>query len=113
MILVSTRSTILGNRPAFTGKDLDASSLKVNKGYSQQGSLTIQFSMRSDAIQRFQSYTAGKIGDYLTITLDSKVLESAVINSAISGPGKIVGDFTQQQANAIVAALKSGALPVA
>jgi preprotein translocase subunit SecD len=101
-----------GNRPGFTGMDIDANSLK-SASDKITGQFTIQFSMRGDAIQRFQSYTAARIGDHLTITLDRKVLESAVINSAISGPGEIAGDFTQQSANVLVADLKSGALPVA
>jgi hypothetical protein len=103
-----------GDQPHFTGQDLDTNSLAVTKDY--MGNPQVEGMMKGDAVQRFQLYTAQNIGNYLTITLDDKVLESAVIESSISGPfiiGGAGGEFTQQQVRAIVAALKSGALPVA
>jgi hypothetical protein len=100
-----------GNKPEFTGKDLDASQVYVS--YDSAGRPQISFEMKGDAIGRFGSFTANNIGAYLTITFDRKVIESASINSAITGPGVIAGQFTQQQANAISADLKAGSLPVA
>jgi SecDF, P1 head subdomain len=103
-----------GDQPHFTGQDLDTHSLAVTK--DDMGNPQIEGMMKGDAVQRFQLYTAQNIGTSLTITLDEKVLESPVIESSISGPfiiGGASGEFTQQQARAIVAALKSGALPVA
>ena len=69
--------------------------------------------MRGSAIGAFGSFTASNIGEFLTITFDRKVIELAVIQSAITGPAVITGNFTQQQANAVVADLKAGSLPVA
>jgi preprotein translocase subunit SecD len=100
-----------GNQPRFTGKDLDPNQLYVS--HDQAGRPQINFEMQGDAIAGFGVFTADNIGQYLTITFDRKVIESAVIQSAITGPGVITGNFTEQQANAIVADLKAGSLPVA
>jgi len=99
-----------GGKPPFTGQDLDPDSLVVTE--NQAGRLEIDFSMKGGAIERFRLYTANHIGHFLTITLDGKVLESAVIQSAINGRGQIIGSIGQQQAQAIVATLRHGSLPV-
>src|SRR6266566_4393771 len=57
-------------------------------------------------------FTGKHIGDFLTITLDRKVISSASINSQINGPGIIQGSFTQDQAKSIVTVLQYGALPL-
>jgi len=100
-----------GGRPRFTGRDLDPNALSVSQ--DQAGRPQIDFEMQGSSIDAFGSFTAHTIGEYLTITFDRKVIESAVIESAITGPAVITGDFTQQQANAVVADLKAGSLPVA
>src|SRR5258708_27725209 len=45
--------------------------------------------------------------------LDKPVLESAVLQNAISGPGVITGSFTTQSAQSVVTVLKYGSLPIA
>lgn len=100
-----------GGRPRFTGRDLDPKSLSVS--HDQADRPQIDFEMRGSSIDAFGSFTARNIGEYLTITFDRKVIESATIQSAITGPALITSTFTQQQANAIVADLKAGSLPVA
>src|SRR6266566_4870352 len=57
-------------------------------------------------------FTGKDLGDFLTITLDRKVISSASINSQINGPGIIQGSFTQDQAKSIVTVLQYGALPL-
>lgn len=100
-----------GGMPRFTGRDLDPNSLSLS--YDQAGRPQINFEMQGSSIDAFGNFTARNIGVYLTITFDRKVIESAVIESTITGPAIITGNFTQQQANAIVADLKAGSLPVA
>ena len=100
-----------GGRPRFTGRDLDPNSLSVS--HDQAGRPQIDFEMQGSSIDVFGSFTAHNIGEYLTITFDREVIESAVIESAITGHTVITGNFTQQQANAVVADLKAGSLPVA
>src|SRR2546421_4116232 len=100
-----------GGKPQFTGKDLDPNQISV--GQDQQTSqIVINFEMKGDAISRFGTFTGKHIGDFLTITLDRKVISSASINSQINGPGIIQGSFTQEQAKSIVTVLQYGALPL-
>jgi preprotein translocase subunit SecD len=77
---------------------------------TQQAVVTFQF--KGGAKQRFADYTEAHIGQYLTITVDGKVIESAVIQSQITGPGQISGNMTQIQANTLAAQLTSGVLPL-
>lgn len=99
-----------GGQPEFTGKDLDASQVYVS--YDQAGRPQISFEMKGSAIGKFGTFTSQNIGSYLTVTLDRTVIESAVIQSAITGPGVITGQFSLDQANQIVTVLKYGALPI-
>jgi SecD/SecF fusion protein len=95
----------------FTGSDLDTSAVASElDSYTQQPVVAFQF--KGDAQQRFADYTAANIGNYLTITLDSKVIEAAVIQSQITGPGQISGSMTMAQATALAAQLASGELPL-
>src|SRR5215467_1717440 len=96
--------------PEFTGKDLDASQVSV--GADQAGRPDIIFEMKGDAIGRFGQFTQQNVGSVLTVTLDRKVIESAVIQSAITGQGQITGNFTSDQAKQIVTVLQYGALPL-
>src|ERR1700730_9404738 len=99
-----------GNKPEFTGTTLDSSQVYVS--YDQTGRPQISFEMKGDAIGKFGTFTSQNINNYLTVTLDRTVIESAVIQSAITGPGVINGQFTLDQANQIVTVLKYGALPI-
>jgi preprotein translocase subunit SecD len=99
-----------GNQPEFTGKDLDSNNIYV--GQDQTGRPQINFQMKGDAVGKFFTFTQKNVGQYLTVTLDRKVIESAQIQSAINGPGEITGQFTQDQASQIVTLLKYGALPI-
>src|SRR5947208_10199390 len=54
------------------------------------------------SISSFGSFTAKNVGQYMTITLDKNVIESAVIQNAINGPGVITGTFTTAQAQSVV-----------
>ncbi len=96
----------------FTGKDIDPKSLSV--GQDSSGANIIQFQMQSgNAATKFGKFTADNIGSFLTVTLDRKVVTSATINGAITGPGEIQGNFTTAQAQQTVDVLKYGALPIA
>lgn len=100
-----------GGKPWFTGKDIDASQVGVDKDMADRPQ--VAFAMKGSAVGAFGSFTARHVGEYLTITFDRRVIESAVIQTEINGPGVITGRFTEQQAKAIAADLKAGALPAA
>jgi len=99
-----------GNKPEFTGNNLDASQTFVS--YDTAGRPQISFEMKGSAIGSFGTFTSQNVGQYLTVTLDRTVIESAVIQSAITGQGVITGNFTLDQANQIVTVLRYGSLPI-
>jgi preprotein translocase subunit SecD len=99
-----------GGKPQFTGANLDPSQVYVSQ--DQAGRPQISFEMQGDAISRFGTFTGQNVGQYLTVTLDKQVIESAVIQNAITGPGVITGNFTTDQATQIVTVLKYGALKI-
>lgn len=94
----------------FTGADLDPNSISV--GYDQANNPIILFEMQGAAKDKFANYTQQNIGQYLTITLDGKVIESATIREQITGQGEISGSLTLAQAQNISALLRYGALPL-
>jgi preprotein translocase subunit SecD len=101
-----------GDKPLFTGADLDPSQLGVSPDPNGGNNYQINFGMKGNAIQKFSTYTANNIGHALTIVLDGKVISSPTIQSQIPGNGVITGQFTLQQAQDIVNVLKYGALPI-
>lgn len=103
-----------GSKPRFTNPDLDATAFAVTHDPSAPTNIaSISCLMKGNARDRFRLFTAHNIGNALTITLDGKVLASAVIASSVSGPFDfMVTDFTQQQVNAIVSVLAHSPLPV-
>jgi preprotein translocase subunit SecD len=99
-----------GGKPQFSGKNLDPSQIYVSQ--SDTGQPQISFAMKGGAVGDFFTFTQKNVNQYLTVTLDRSVIQSAVIQSAINGPGVITGQFTQQSAQQIVNLLKYGALPI-
>lgn len=100
-----------GGKPVFTGRDLDSKQIGV--GIEEQtGHPQINFAMQGDAVGRFATFTRQNIGMILTVTLDREVIQSATINSAITGPGVITGQFTSTEAQRVATVLRYGALPI-
>ncbi len=98
------------NQPLFTNVDFNPHAFSVVQDPKIK-TYNISFSMRGDAAKNFQRFTARAIGHALTVTLDGKVLVSAIINSEIAGSGTLPINFTQRQADALVALLTSSELP--
>lgn len=94
----------------FKGSDLDPNSVGVS--FDQTGKPQITFEFKGNARTAFATYTQQNVGQYLTITLDGTVIESAVIQSQITGQGEISGSMTVDQANSTASVLKYGSLPL-
>lgn len=94
---------------AFTGDQIDRKQV-VAQIDNQSGQWVVQFGFAGSARQQFASYTASHIGEYLTITLDDVVVESAIIQSEIDGAGQISG-VNEAEARQIATYLNSGSLP--
>jgi preprotein translocase subunit SecD len=98
-------------KPLFTGSDLDPSSLGVQPD-QQTAQYVVTFGMKGAAASTLSSFTSSHIGQFMTITLDRKVISSPTINSTLPGNGEIQGNFTLQSATQLKNILQSGALPV-
>ncbi len=95
----------------FKGSDLDPNSISV--GFDQANNPQILFQMQGPAKAAFATYTQNNIGQYLTITLDNNVIESATIQQQIIGQGTISGgSLTLANAQSISTLLRYGALPL-
>ncbi len=94
----------------FTGSQLDAS--QVSATLDQNNQPVVLFAFTGNAKGEFGKYTGSHVGQYLTITLDNNVIESAVIQSEIDGQGQISGIPTIEQAQNLASLLKYGALPL-
>jgi hypothetical protein len=101
-----------GGIPQFTGADLDTKSIAAAQD-PYTGKFFINSPLQKDAAGRFEQYTANNIGNVLTVTMDGKVIESAIIQDEIKGQLQLVGDFTQAQAEALASVFKYGPLPLA
>lgn len=96
----------------LTGGDINQSSVKADYNYSGGQPIVIfAFLNENGAVQTFARYTASHIGEYLTVTLDGKVIESAVIQSEIAGLVQINGLPSLAVAQTLAAELKSAPLP--
>ena len=95
----------------FTGAELDPSTISAT--IDQNNQPIVQFEFAGNAKSAFSTYTQNNINNFLTITLDDKVIESASINSQITGIGEISGgNMTIANAQSLAALLKYGALPL-
>ena len=108
----SQYSSLNPNGPQFTSKDLDPSKIGVSTD-PQTGQPQINFEMQGYALKRFGDFTESHIGSYLTLTLDHVVIEAAVIQTAITGPTEINGNFSSQRAMALASVFKYPPLSIA
>jgi preprotein translocase subunit SecD len=100
----------------LTGADLE----KAYATFNQQSKPAIGFRFKSKGVNgekspadKFGEYTRDHVGQYLTVTLDGKVLTSPVIKGPIwGGDGIIEGNMTSAEVEKVVAQLNAGALPV-
>lgn len=111
---LAVASTVAANQYAtlFTGSEADPASVSVQTDPST-GEPVVVFAFKGAAATEFAQYTSAHLGEYLTITVDSKVIESATIQARISGLGQITGSKTLADAQALAVYLKSRPLPLA
>ena len=114
----ATPTLVIGATPApgqytvlFSDADLDTSSVQAEID-PQTNQPVVAFAFRGSVKASFATYTRDHIGQFLTITLDGVVIESATIQSEIDGQAQITGIGTMAQAQNLAAELQSRALPV-
>jgi preprotein translocase subunit SecD len=71
----------------------------------------VSFTLNQDGAARFGAFTEQNVGRNLAIILDNRVFSAPTIQSRISDEGRIVGSFTQQEAQDLSLVLRTGALP--
>ncbi len=95
----------------LTGADLAAGSAVAFDPTTNRP--LIQFAFKDGApAEKLTEYTGANVGNYMAIAVDGEVISAPVIQSQLPGSGVIQGDFTVEEAEAIVLQLKYGALPV-
>lgn len=81
-------------------------------GFDQIGNAEIQFQLKNEAGALFAKHTGNNIGNYLSIVLDGRVIQTAIIRAQISTSGSISGSLTPVEARNVAIQLRYGALPV-
>lgn len=93
----------------MTGRELDT----VNVSLDQYGKPEIQFALKPDGTRIFADFTSQRVGQFLCIVLDKRVISCPRIQTAITdGSARITGDFTLEEARSLTIQLQYGALPV-
>jgi preprotein translocase subunit SecD len=93
----------------FTGAQIDPNSIQAT--LDQNNAPIVVFEFQGAARSQFATYTRENAGNYLTITVDGVVVESATIQSEIDGQAEITGSQSMVAAQALAAELKSPPLP--
>jgi hypothetical protein len=99
-------------KAVFTGADVDPDGVSAAID-PQNGQPVVIFAFKGAARTRFADYTRTHTGQFLTIALDNTVIESATIQSEITGSAEIMGLATLDDARLLAFSLRHGALPVA
>ncbi len=93
----------------LTGSDLAQSTV----GFDSYGMPNVRLQFTSEGAQKFAKVTEENVGKQLAIILDGNVKSAPSIREPIlSGQAEISGDFSLDEARAMVSVLNSGALPI-
>ncbi|UCD16108.1 MAG: protein translocase subunit SecD [Candidatus Omnitrophota bacterium] len=100
---------LVHKQPALTGADLTES----HTGVDSLGLPAVDLWLGSEGRKKFSKVTQDNVGRQLAILLDDKVISAPSISEPIlGGQAKITGNFSSDDAKAMVSVLNSGALPV-
>jgi SecD/SecF fusion protein len=75
------------------------------------GTPEVSMTMNPEGARLWKRLTSENIGRSVAIVLDNLVYSYPTVNSEISGPSQITGDFTIEEASDLANILKSGKLP--
>ncbi len=94
--------------PVITGSDMSS----ATAGTDSAGQPAVHFTLNSAGSKKFYDWTSKNIGNPLPIFLDKKLIESPIIEGAISSQGEIHGNFTTDTAVRLANELSAGSLKV-
>jgi preprotein translocase subunit SecD len=72
----------------------------------------VTFEVDSEGARWLGDFTSKHVGEYMPILLDKEVVSSPTLRDRIADRGQIQGSFDRKSAEALVAQLRSGSLPV-
>ena len=103
-------SWVVVEAPAvIDGSELrDASAVPQSQG---DDAYIINFALKPTGAQKFGTWTAANVGQYMAVVLDDQVTSAPFIKSQISDSGQITGNFTKDSSQGLALTLRSGALP--
>jgi protein-disulfide isomerase len=97
---------------AFSSGDIDQSTATATADAQTQGVWLVSFTLKSDKVDSFATWTGQHINDYFAIVLDGTVLSVPFVQSAITnGQVEIAANFTADSAKGLAVLVRSGALP--
>ena len=97
----------------LSGKQLTKASVNFQQGGGLSNQVVVELQFNSDGTKLFSQITSANIGKPVAIFLDGQPISEPVVQNAITdGTADITGNFTVDQAKALVNSLNSGALPV-
>ncbi len=77
-----------------------------------QGGSGVSVEMNNRGTEEWGQMTSENVGNFIAITMDSKVFSAPVINGPITGGNTLIsGNFTVEEAQALTDLLNAGALP--
>lgn len=100
------------NRPFKTildGTEIIAAEAQLDPN---SGAWIIEITFSDDGSARIEDHTVSHVGDALAIVLDGAILTAPVIQSRISSPIWLQGNFTESEARELAAQLTGGPLPI-
>jgi preprotein translocase subunit SecD len=93
--------------PVITGQNLR----DARPSQDEFGKWETSFVIAQDSKARFGRFTESNIGQRLAIVLDDHVKSAPRIDGRIEDQGRIMGSFTQQEAEDLALVLRAGSLP--
>ena len=103
------RWVVVESRPVVSGDELRSADPVSSTG--REDDYQIAFTLKPSGAQKFGSWTAANIGQYMAIVLNDEVKSAPFIKSQITDSGEISGRFTKKSAEDLALTLRSGALP--
>jgi len=94
----------------MTGKYLKSVQVSTDP---QTNQIEISFELTTEGAKIFADHTSTHVGEILAIVLDKEVISTPTIETAITeGNGRITGNYTLAEANALAVQLRYGSLPI-